>query len=181
MFCPRCAAQNLDNAKFCRACGTNLETVALALADKYHPAKSDSDGAEDPFESWLETRKEGINKIVKGIGWFVSSLLIGIALGLFSNTPDWIIIWMCLVGWMAVWGIISMVTVTAGLMEARFMRRQLGQTSGAASPAVQPLPAGDRVMMNDAFTTPMLRPQPSVTEHTTTRLIKPEPPSNQAS
>ena len=41
MFCPRCAAQNLDDAKFCRACGTNLETVALALADKYHPAKGE--------------------------------------------------------------------------------------------------------------------------------------------
>ncbi|MBA2732993.1 MAG: zinc-ribbon domain-containing protein, partial [Acidobacteria bacterium] len=31
MYCPRCSAQNLDDAKFCRACGTNLETVALAL------------------------------------------------------------------------------------------------------------------------------------------------------
>lgn len=176
MFCPRCAAQNLDDAKFCRACGTNLETVALALADKYHPAKRESD--KDSFENWLETRKEGVNKIVKGIGLFVSSLLIGVALGLFSNTPEWIIIWMCLVGWMAVLGIISMVSGTAGLMESRFLRRQLGQPSDAATPPVQPLPAGDRVMINDALTTPMLRPQSSVTEHTTTRLIKPEPPSN---
>src|SRR5688572_22874451 len=110
MFCPRCAAQNLDDAKFCRACGINLETVALALADKYHPAKQEAE--EDPFKSWLETRKGAIDKIVRGIGWFISSMLIGVALGLFSNTNDWIIIWMCLVGWMAVWGVISMVTGT---------------------------------------------------------------------
>ena len=180
MFCPRCAAQNLDEAKFCRACGTNLETVALALADKYHPAKRESGGAQDPFASWLETRRKGVNKIARGTGWFVSSLLIGVALGLFSNPPDWIIIWMCMVGWMAVLGVISMVSGTAGLMESRFLRRQLGQPSSAANAPVQPLLTGDRVMMNDPLTTPMLRPQSSVTEHTTTRLIKPEPPSNQA-
>src|ERR1700694_3913071 len=100
MFCPRCAAQNLDDAKFCRACGTNLETVALALADKYHPAKRDGDRAKDPFEIWLETRKKSANKIGTGTGLLVSSLLIGVALGLFSNKPDWIIIWMVMVGWM---------------------------------------------------------------------------------
>jgi len=174
MFCPRCAAQNLDDAKFCRSCGTNLETVALALADKYHPAKGESGKAKDPFETWMETRKEGVNKTVKGIGLFASSLLIGMALGLFSNTPDWIIIWMSLFGWMACWGVISMVSGAAGLVESRFLRRQLGQQSGAAAPPVQPPHAGHGVIMNDALTTPMLSPQTSVTEHTTTRLIKPE-------
>lgn len=174
MFCPRCAAQNLDDAKFCRACGTNLETVALALADKYHPVKSDK--SQETFDSWLETRKEGINKIGKGTGWLVSSLLIGLALGLFSNAADWVIIWMCMVGWMAVLGIISIVTGTAALMESRFLRRQLEQPSGARTQPVLTLPAADRVMMNDALTSPMLKmPGSSVTEHTTTRLIKPEP------
>ena len=181
MFCPRCAAQNLDDAKFCRACGTNLETVALALADKYHAAKKKGDRAQDPFEGWLETRKQGINKLVTGIGWFLSSLLIGVALGLFSNTNDWIIIWMCLVGWMVVWGVMSIVSGTAGLMESRFMKRQLGQSAGALASTVQPLPAGDPLMINEAVTSPMLHPQSSVTEHTTTRLVKPEPPSNQTS
>jgi len=178
MFCPRCAAQNLDDAKFCRGCGTNLETVALALADKYHPAKKDK--VQASFDSGLETRKAGVNKIVKGTGWLVSSLLIGVALGLFSNTPDWIIIWMCLVGWMAVLGVISMVNGISGLMESRFIRRQLGEPSGIANIPVQPLPALDGAMMNDASTAPMLEmPRSSVTEHTTTRLIKPEPPPDQ--
>jgi hypothetical protein len=155
--------------------------VALALADKYQPSKKETDRIKDPFERWLETRKEAGDKIVKGIGWFASSMLILVALGLFSNTNDWIIIWMCLVGWMAVLGIISIVTGTAGLMESRFMRRQLGQASGASALPFQPLAAGDPMMINEAVTSPMSRPQSSVTEHTTTRLIKPEPPSNQTS
>ncbi len=177
MFCPRCSAQNLADAKFCRVCGINLETVALALGDQYYPGRKDGGLTKDPFESWLETRRDAVNKLSKGMGWLVSSLLIGAALGLFSNTNDWIIIWMCLVSWMAVVGIISIVTGTAGLMESRFMRRQLEQASGVATPPIQPLPANDRATLNDSSTAPILRPQASVTEHTTTRLIKPESPS----
>jgi hypothetical protein len=180
MFCPRCAAQNLEDAKFCRVCGTNLETVALALADKYHPAKSESDKVQDPFERWLQTRKKGVNKIATGIGLVLSSILLGVALWLFSGAPDWIVIWTVLVGWMTCLGVVSMVLGAAGLMESRLQRRQLGQPSGAANPLVEPLPEGDRVMLSEALTTPILRPQSSVTEHTTTRLIKPEPPSNEA-
>ena len=37
MFCPKCATANSDQGKFCRACGTNLETVALALAGQLPP------------------------------------------------------------------------------------------------------------------------------------------------
>jgi hypothetical protein len=173
MFCPRCAAQNLDDAKFCRACGTNLETVALALADKYPPAKKDK--GQVSFDNWLETRKEAVNKIVKGTGWVVSSLLIGVALGLFSNEADWIIIWMCLVGWMTVLGVISMVTGVAGLMESRFIRRQLGEPIGGSDIQFQHLPATDRAAIKGPTTAPMPQiPQSSVTEQTTTRLVKPE-------
>lgn len=178
MFCPRCAAQNLDDAKFCRVCGTNLETVALAMADKSHPAKMESESARDPFERWLEARKKGVNRIATGIGLVVSSVLIGLALWLFSSKPDWIIVWTVLAGWMTCLGVVSMVSGMAGLMDSRFLRRQLGSPSGAVTPPVQSLPAGDRAMMNDALTTPVLRPQSSVTENTTTRLIKPESPSN---
>ena len=31
MFCPRCAAQNVDDAKFCRACGADISLVPQAL------------------------------------------------------------------------------------------------------------------------------------------------------
>ena len=31
MFCPKCAAQNLDGASFCRTCGANISLVPQAL------------------------------------------------------------------------------------------------------------------------------------------------------
>ena len=31
MFCPRCAAENLDDAKYCRACGADIHLVPQAL------------------------------------------------------------------------------------------------------------------------------------------------------
>jgi hypothetical protein len=107
------------------------------------------------------------------MGWLVSSLMIGAALGLFSNEHDWIIIWMCMVGWMAVVGVISIVTGSGALMESRFMRRQLEQARDVATAQSPPLTSNDRGMMSEARTEPILRPQSSVTEHTTTRLIKP--------
>jgi membrane protein YqaA with SNARE-associated domain len=137
MFCPRCAAQNLDDAKFCRVCGTNFESVALGLVDNYHLAERENDRVQDPLERWLEARKKSVNKIATGIGMLVSSVLIGIALWLFSGNHDWIIIWTVLVGWMTCLGVISMVLGIAGLMETRFLRRQLGQSSAAGNQLVQ--------------------------------------------
>src|SRR5713226_1150242 len=32
MYCPKCATQNIDNAKFCRQCGVNLSLVPQALS-----------------------------------------------------------------------------------------------------------------------------------------------------
>src|SRR5687767_6602495 len=97
MYCPRCAAQNLDDAKFCRGCGTSLETVALALSGQYQPAANSGDSSKD----WLEVRHEGVQRLIRGIGLLGAALLIGVALGLFSDTNDWIIIWLVFVGWMA--------------------------------------------------------------------------------
>ena len=177
MYCPRCAAQNLDDARFCRGCGTNLETVALALSDQYHPAKrgGDEDLAE---ESWLEKRSEGTGAIVKGAGLLGASLLIGVALGLFSNQPDWIIIWVGLAGWMACWGFISLTSGIHALMESRFMERQLKQK--AAEAAIQSSPMDDPSLLPDAPVTNRLSFPPSVTEHTTELLTNPPPTSKQA-
>ncbi len=175
MYCPRCAAQNLDDVKFCRACGTNLETVALALSDQHHPARLSRDKDEEPEteQSWLDKRREGMDGIVKGTGLMGASLLIGIALGLFSNAPDWIIIWAALAGWMACWGFISLVSGIGALAESRFLRRQLGQTTnGDTTPTAQTLSSAAQRMLHDALDVPKPSPPPSVTENTTKPLNK---------
>lgn len=126
MYCPRCAAQNLDDAKFCRGCGTSLETVALALAGQYQAAPNSGESSTD----WLAVRHEGVQKLIRGIGLLGAALLIGVALGLFSDTNDWIIIWLVFVGWMAAWGVISLVSGIGSMAEARFLQKRMEATQG---------------------------------------------------
>jgi ribosomal protein L40E len=181
MYCPRCAAQNLDDAKFCRACGTNLLTVALALADQYHPARTDVDEeqAAQAEQSWLEKRTEGVSKIVKGAGLLLTSLLIGVAMGLFSNAPDWMIIWIAMVGWMAVWGVISLTSGISDVLASRLMARQLNQKATTAS-ALQSSAIEEQKMLPDVPATNRLSAPPSVTERTTELLPNQPPASNRA-
>lgn len=176
MYCPRCAAQNLEDVKFCRACGTNLETVALALSGQYHPAHRAVD-KEKAEKSWLEKRSEGTGKIVKGAGLLGASLLIGVALGLFSNQADWIIIWVGLVGWMACWGFIELTSGIHALFESRFMARLMKE--GATRTPVQSLKDGDANLLPDAPPTNRLAMPTGVTERTTELLTNQSPGSKQ--
>ena len=123
MYCPRCAAQNHDDAKFCRGCGTSLETVALALTGRYQPAANAGELSKD----WVTVRHEGVQKLIRGIGLSGASLLIGAALGLFSDSNDWIIVWLVFVGWMAAWGVISLVSGIGSMAEAKFLQKRIEQ------------------------------------------------------
>ena len=164
MFCPRCATQNLDDAKFCRTCGTNLETVGLALAGKY-PVENFGNTKPDPTA--LEKRREGVSKIVQASGLLGSSLLIGAALGLFSNQNDWIMIWMIFTGWMACWGIFAMVGGIAALMESRVLRDS--EYSGLVESR------RDRALETSGPSVPQLPSSRSITEHTTKSLGEQRP------
>lgn len=170
MFCPRCAAQNLDDAKFCRGCGTNLETVALALSGRLPIARSDDE--ENPAKDWLAVRHDGVQSLIRGIGLLSASLLIGLALGLFSDTNDWIVIWLVFVGWMAAWGVISLVSGIGSMAEARFLQKRLEQ------PSMRSLPHAHTDMVTGELPASGFVPLPtSVTEHTTKSLSQHRPAS----
>jgi zinc-ribbon domain len=180
MYCPRCATQNLDGAKFCRACGTNLETVALALAQQLDAAQSDKDVAKEPRNK-LEKRSEGLTTIVRASGLIGASALVGAALALFSNKPDWIIIWMIFAGWMACWGVISLVSGIAALIESRFTPPQAKHIAGEPVSRTTPLGSGDDQEILPAPDTPKLSLPSSITEHTTELLNGQHPTSKPAS
>ena len=179
LYCPRCAAQNLDDAKFCRACGINLESVALALSGEHHPAKLDKNKGEHALDelSWLEKRNEAVSGLIKGTGLLAASLLIGMALGLFSNSNEWIIIWVGLAGWMACWGVIALTTGIGTLLESKSMLRYIKRTSQETlAPAAQSLLTDDSRRIPDALSPPV-----SVTEYTTEPLPKERRKSKQTS
>ena len=82
MFCPKCAAQNIDGASFCRVCGANISLVPQALSGQLPqaPPSEDNDyrgrrrrrGRHDGPPS-LE---KAILNISVGIGFLVAALAI---------------------------------------------------------------------------------------------------------
>jgi hypothetical protein len=176
MYCPRCAAQNLEGVKFCRACGTNIETVALALAGQLDPARVPGDHAPDSVaaRTGLEKKRAGLKKIVRAAGLLGSSALVGAALALFSHEEDWIVLWMIFAGWMACLGMISLTSGVAALIDSRLTLK----TERATSELVGPNPSAGLIEGQAASVTPgtpELSLPPSVTEYTTKTLGKRRP------
>jgi hypothetical protein len=125
----------------------------------------------------LEKRNEAVSSIIKGAGLLAASLLIGVALGLFSKAADWIIIWVGLAGWMACWGVISMTSAVGTLFESKSMLRYIERTDQKTiAPIAQPLLADDSRKIPDALSSPL-----SVTEYTTEPLPKEGRKSRQTS
>ena len=175
MYCPKCATQNAGEVKFCRACGTELEAVALALTGK--PAKTDQ-GKDHPktAEDWLEKRIQGTTGITRGSILLVVSALIGVAMGLFmppSFDAPWIVIWSVFFGWMAVWGGIEVAYGLSGVLEAKSRLRLVelkNKTLGPAPDPAQLLGGGEITRTTNPFAATD-RPAPvSITEGTTRHL-----------
>ncbi len=87
MYCPRCAVQNLDDAKFCRACGADIRLVPQALMgnlDEENLAGRSKEKKRKPA-----TVDAGLKNIFQGIG-----LLIIFFIGLFVfRGAFWLTIW----------------------------------------------------------------------------------------
>jgi hypothetical protein len=169
MYCPRCATQNLEGAKFCRACGTNLESVALALAADA-PTIVRNPHQVATVQNALEKRSRAFGKIVKGVGLIGASLLVGTALGLFSHEPDWIVLWVVFGGWLGCWGVISLIAGLATFIEAKVLLPKAGETAKQIGTPTSPLE------ISKFGTQPELVDAPrhvSITEHTTRTLNHP--------
>ncbi len=171
MYCPRCAAQNHDQTKFCRSCGTDLQTVVLALNAHLMPRPEDSNTKE---KSLLKQQSGGIRSVVQGLLLFVTSAKFGVALALFSNQPDWIIIWLLFCGWLAVWGAIEMGAGISKLILSRMTQRRIDGLAAAMTVSAAPA-AGETQRLPETETAPEVSTLSSVTEHTTTPLMKPHP------
>ncbi len=155
MFCPKCAAQNVDGASFCRSCGANISLVPQALTGQLPNAPNDF--VERAFRG--KRRKEpsldsGIRHLVMGIAFVVVSILIG------KYSPG---------GWTWwYWMLIPASTLLGkGISEIARAR----QIKTADPPAKPQISAGSRPSNMPSLRTGELRsPVPSVTEGTTRHL-----------
>jgi len=103
---------------------------------------------------------------------FGTAILMGVALALFSNKADWMIIWTIFFGWLAGWGAILLAFGVGAVLEAGIMLNQIGQVSSQAAPRTAQLASDDSELISSVPTSPELTSQASVTEHTTEMLDK---------
>lgn len=94
MYCPRCAVNNLDDAKFCRGCGADIRLVPQALQGAL-PAAPERTGKHRATARREEKKRApatldaGLKKIFEGFGLFIIFLI-----GLFVfRGAFWLTVW----------------------------------------------------------------------------------------
>jgi zinc-ribbon domain len=168
VYCPQCATQNTDNAKFCRTCGTDLEAVALVLTNKF-PLPG----------AWLEKYGESKHKVIMGAILVGAALLIGGVPALFIKELFlWVILSTFFFGWMAVWGIFSLASGVGEMVKSKTMLRQMKQLDRGLTPTESSQLSSEAYepRMLDGATRAKPHSPLSVTERTTDLLGKHHPP-----
>ena len=77
MFCPKCAAQNIDGASFCRVCGANIGLVPQALTGRLPEARNtrrQRGRIDRPREP--PSMEKGIVSLFGGLGFIVAALFV---------------------------------------------------------------------------------------------------------
>ena len=170
MFCPNCAAQNLDGASFCRVCGANISLVSQALSGTLPAAPvPERDDMASRIRRKREKRSEpslerGIINVFMGIGFIVAALAIMLR---FPGGVVW--------GWaLFIPGFSNLGRGVASIVAARRNQEgnvlQPGNTGGyfpaQSANAQAPLLTGSSAPRTGELRTPV----PSVTEGTTRHL-----------
>lgn len=166
MFCPKCATQNLDDAKFCRSCGTDISLVPQAMTGQLAARLA----AEDETRHRRRGRERGdreppsIERAVKNLFMGVAFIFVAFAVRTWAPAGDVWWFWMFL---------------PAALMLADGVATYLrlaSEKSGpaAARPSAQAqtsvLPPRTASALPPRETSEMIPPAPSVTEATTRQL-----------
>lgn len=83
MFCPRCATQNVDDAKFCRACGADISLVPQALTGHLAEQLAVDDGSESAGHSRRRHKRgetptldNAMRNIFMGVAFLIISAVI---------------------------------------------------------------------------------------------------------
>ena len=156
MFCPRCAEQNLDDAKFCRACGANVSLVPQALTGSL-PTDEDKDKDKDAY---VERRAAGVKCTIISLGLAV----VAVAVLLVAPPHDgWVFFFITAVAAIIMFGIAVGEFVAAGHGRHRAHGAERKTSELAPTEAAGELPPARE-------TASIIQPA-SVTESTTRNLV----------
>ena len=153
MFCPKCAAQNLDGASFCRTCGANISLVPQALTGQLAQSPP-----EEIVEGGRRRRRHGrevtLDHAFKNIFMGIAFLIVAIALSRTIGQTWWF--------WMLLPAFSMMGTGVAQYIRVREKEKRASLT---APPEARVFPP-ERARSVDELRAPV----PSVTEGTTRHL-----------
>jgi hypothetical protein len=170
MFCPKCAAQNLDEAKFCRACGADISLVPQALTGQLARVEDDLSEFDERGRSRVE---RGSRKLVEGVVF----LVVFLCMMFFFRQFFWVTFWF-------IFPAISKIGTGIGLLSQHAWRQsghlpggikttaRVGASETTALPVSQTtaLPRMNLNEIEPADTAEIVAPPPSVTEGTTRHL-----------
>jgi len=160
MFCPKCAAQNLDGASYCRVCGANVSLVPQALTGQLPEAP------EKDLSRWEKRERQrhgkgNIESAFRNAFMGIGFLLVAIALSFSRMGQGW---WF----WMLIPAFSMMGTGVAQYIRIKDEERRNMLSGGFSQASIQAAPRVDSIPSRN--TGPVMAPLPSVTEGTTRHL-----------
>ena len=135
MYCPKCATQNIDGARYCRSCGANLSLVPQALSG--HLSEDRALNVKRAVEGAMKRRRQpdlarGIRMAFLGLAF----LTIVAALFLTRGSSGFGAIWLLIPAFMFLGkGIAEIITVlSAANAEGEISRPQSAPSTNQLSP-----------------------------------------------
>ncbi|MDX6696574.1 MAG: hypothetical protein QOF02_4177 [Blastocatellia bacterium] len=170
MFCPRCAAHNIDDARYCRVCGADISLLPQMLSGQLNvePADADETAVDRKSKRKRKEKEEKekakqpptLEKAFENIGVGVAFLVISVMIARFM--PGGRLWWF----WMLIPAL-----ACAGEGIGQLMRLKSEKSTGSAQPQhLRASSVGERRHLPPRDTAEMLMPPPSITEHTTRHL-----------
>jgi zinc ribbon protein len=163
MFCPKCAAQNLDGASYCRVCGANISLVPQALTGQLPPADEEGLSRHDKRALKRHAKYASLDNAFRNAFMGIAFLLVSMALAFSPMGRGW---WF----WMLLPAFSLMGTGVAQYIRLKEEQKRAMIGGAPVQPfqaAMQPAP---RVNSFPRSNTGELVPPPSVTEGTTRHL-----------
>ncbi len=163
MYCPRCAVQNTDDAKFCRSCGADISLVPDAISGQLSGRLAAAESGN--FRSRDDMRKgpPSIDRAVRSFFTGLAFLLVAFAVR--SYAPAGHIWWF----WMFIPAFAGFGDSVATYLRVKEERQRLAPPSFVPAQNSMHAPAGVGELSPQRETGEMVRP-PSVTEGTTRHL-----------
>jgi hypothetical protein len=165
MFCPKCAAQNLDGASFCRVCGANISLVPQALNGQMVQQPPTEELVDESCGRRRRGKPLTLEAAFKNMFMGVAFMIIAIALSRSIGAAWWF--------WMLIPAFSLMGTGIAQFVRVK-ERDKRGAMMPPRIPGMQPAQTGAPALPRR--TDELRPPVPSVTEGTT-RHLGVEPPT----